>query len=373
MNSTNTEDVKANKNCLLVFRNKKLNNFDDNLSVISEFSKAGYYFDKISYIAYDNANDIVRAVWDGKDNYENLVIICPSDMEYTLKHFLSKIFASEFDELGILKTGIFHTFILFSDKENKLKVEDISKILNKKYGIGYEKAFIKTVGAPSKLIGDAIAEALDGQDAEEVRKLINFNVSEKFGDCTIEIVYSDKMPKSLFDSVFRSLLKNLEEYVYSVDDFTLAERLFQILQLRRMKIGVAESFTGGGISKRLVEIAGISEVYTEGLNVYSNEAKKMRLGVKEETLRMYGAVSEQTAYEMAQGLINGGLCDVSIATTGIAGPKSDLSSKPVGLVYLSVGTKDDVAVYKYNLKGDRKSITETAINLALFHTFKILK
>ena len=88
---------------------------------------------------------------------------------------------------------------------------------------------------------------------------------------------------------------------------------------------------------------------------------------------MYGAVSEQTAYEMAQGLINGGLCDVSIATTGIAGPKSDLSSKPVGLVYLSVGTKDDVAVYKYNLKGDRKSITETAINLALFHTFKILK
>ncbi len=76
---------------------------------------------------------------------------------------------------------------------------------------------------------------------------------------------------------------------------------------------------------------------------------------------------------MAAGLIAQGNCDVAVATTGIAGPKSDGSDKPVGLCFIAVGTKEKVRVYRYQLEGDREKITETAINLALFLTYKEIK
>jgi nicotinamide-nucleotide amidase len=76
---------------------------------------------------------------------------------------------------------------------------------------------------------------------------------------------------------------------------------------------------------------------------------------------------------MAEGLINTGNCDLSISTTGIAGPKSDNTNKPVGLNYIAIGTKDGVNVYKFNTAGDRKTVTETAINHALFLAYKSIK
>ena len=91
------------------------------------------------------------------------------------------------------------------------------------------------------------------------------------------------------------------------------------------------------------------------------------------TIKSTGAVSAETAYEMAEGLIRQGHCDVSVATTGIAGPKSDNTKKPVGLCYISVGLKDGVTVYKYNFSGDRKTITNTAINYALFLVYSAIK
>ena len=76
---------------------------------------------------------------------------------------------------------------------------------------------------------------------------------------------------------------------------------------------------------------------------------------------------------MVEGLLDTGNCDVAISTTGIAGPDSDGTLKPVGLLYIGAGTSDNINVFKYNLQGDRKTITETAINLALFHAFKTVK
>ena len=86
-----------------------------------------------------------------------------------------------------------------------------------------------------------------------------------------------------------------------------------------------------------------------------------------------GAVSEQTAYEMALGLLNTGDCDIAITTTGLAGPKSDRSMLPVGLCFIAVGTKEKVYVYRYKFDGDRTAVTEKAINYALFTAFKQLK
>ncbi|MDE5728853.1 MAG: CinA family protein, partial [Clostridia bacterium] len=247
------------------------------------------------------------------------------------------------------------------------KPSDFIKILNKKYENKFDKAFIKTVGAPEEVVSVALGKA------KKLCESLGFNVKDRFGDCTVEIVYDAALPKSVYDGVMRTLVSELKDYIYALEDITLEERLFQLLKLRRMKISVAESFTGGGVSKRLVSVSGVSEVFFEGLNTYSNEAKAERLGVETETLRRYGAVSKETAYEMAAGLIAGGNCDVAVATTGIAGPKSDNTLKPVGLLYIAVGKRDGISVFEYNLKGSRESITEMAINLALFLAYKLLK
>ena len=116
-----------------------------------------------------------------------------------------------------------------------------------------------------------------------------------------------------------------------------------------------------------------SEVYFEGLNTYNQLSKMKRLGVQEYALKSFGAVSDETAYQMAAGLIAAGDVDVAIATTGIAGPNSDSIDFPVGLAYIAIGTREKVYVYRYKFDGDRKEITEKAINHALFLAYRQLK
>lgn len=372
MNSNNYSLNRVNKNCFVAFRNKKLNNFEFENSIIKTIAGYGYYFNKISFVAYDSPEEIVSALIDGRENNENMFICCPVEMESMLKNFIKSLYSAEFNELGILKTDVGCAFLLFSDSENRLRFTDIKNVLDEKYGVRYEKEYVKTVGASASDIKSAIQKSIE-VDRENVTKYINFNVCENFGESTIEVVYSDKITKGVFDGVFRTLVGSLNESVYAIEDVSLAERLYQLLTLRKMKIGVAESFTGGGIGKKLVEIPGISEVYSEGLNTYSNESKINRLGVNEFTIRQYGAVSEQTAREMAEGLLRSGNCDVAVATTGIAGPKSDNSAKPVGLCYIAVGTEENIDVREYRLNGNRENVTNTAINLALFLACKLLK
>ena len=367
MSNIETHESAAVKNCFLTFRNRKSNTFEETEKILETLSGFGYYFDKVAYISYSDSEEIIRALQDAKDGYSNVILYCPKVMENTLKKYVASLYGKPFDELGILKAGKSLVFIYFTDKENRLQLKDVKRVLDAKYGIKYDKTYVKTVGAPVTKINSAL------KAAKAVCPEIDFNVTERFGDCCIEIIYSSKTPKMVLDDVLRQMVEILNDYIYSFENSPLAYRLFQLLKLRRMKISTAESFTGGGVSKKLVEIPGVSSVYFEGLNTYSNEAKMKRLGVQEMTLKQYGAVSPQTAYEMAEGLLNGGKCDICISTTGIAGPKSDNSQKPVGLLYIAIGVKDTISVYKYNLKGDRREITETAVNLALFHAFKTLK
>lgn len=355
------------KNCLIVFRNKKINDFGIYNKLIDYFASENIYFCNLTYCAFDDSDEIVRSLNACKGFYDNVIITCPAAMEETVKDFTENLFGGKFDNFGVMDIEKTTLFVLRSDGGGKLSETDISDILNKKYNFATGKAYLKTVGASASRINAAVEEA------KSICGECEFNVSGRFSDCLIEMIYPHNLPKDLFDDVYRSLLKNLNDNVYAMENVSLAERLFQLLKLRRMKISVAESFTGGGVSKRLVEVPGISEVYFEGLNTYSNEAKADRLKVKELTLKQFGAVSEETAFEMADGLLKTGKCDIAISTTGIAGPKSDSTSKPVGLIYIGVGDAESISVYKYELKGSREQITETAINLALFLAFKKIK
>ncbi len=132
-------------------------------------------------------------------------------------------------------------------------------------------------------------------------------------------------------------------------------------------IATAESCTGGLIAGALTDIAGSSSVVDRGFVTYSNEAKMDMLGVSEKTLKEHGAVSDQTAYEMALGAFKNSRADVSVAVTGIAGPGGGSDVKPVGLVYMCVASKDGVQTYKLLLGEDksREEIRQATVDRAL--------
>ena len=189
----------------------------------------------------------------------------------------------------------------------------------------------------------------------------------------LTITYNQDAPKILMDDILRHCVEELDESIYALDNCTLEQQLVSLLKIRGGMLSVAESFTGGGVGRRIVSVSGASEVYFEGLNTYNELSKMQRLGVNEYTLKSFGAVSEQTAYEMAAGLMATGNCDISIATTGLAGPKTDRTMLPVGLCYVAIGTRESVYVYRYKFDGTREEITEKAINYALFLAYKQLK
>ncbi|MDE6274356.1 MAG: CinA family protein, partial [Clostridiales bacterium] len=208
---------------------------------------------------------------------------------------------------------------------------------------------------------------------EAARGKLSLHARDSYGETRIELIYDSETPKMVCDETLRILASELEDYVYAIEDIPIARRLFDLLKLRRMKLSTAESFTAGKVGQAIVNIPGASAVFYEGLNTYDSASKRDRLGVSEFTLKTKGAVSSEVAYEMAAGLIADGKCDLAIATTGIAGPQSDGTEKPVGLCYIAVGTKEQVRVFRYRLSGDRDTITNTAVNLALFLAYREIK
>lgn len=125
-----------------------------------------------------------------------------------------------------------------------------------------------------------------------------------------------------------------------------AQAIGEILKTKRLTISSTESCTGGLLSSKLTDISGSSEYITLNLVTYANEAKHKMLGVKNETLEILGAVSEECAYEMAKGLFELTGSDICVSTTGIAGPTGGSKEKPVGLMYSTIYTKDKFKTYK---------------------------
>jgi len=144
-----------------------------------------------------------------------------------------------------------------------------------------------------------------------------------------------------------------------------AAALVRALSEKRLHIATAESCTGGLISGAITSVPGSSDVFDGGVVSYANSVKNKLLGVSKETLDMYGAVSPQTACEMACGIAKLMSADIGISVTGIAGPGGGSSEKPVGLVYVGIHTKYETEAYKLNLSGNRDEIREKTVNTAL--------
>lgn len=160
----------------------------------------------------------------------------------------------------------------------------------------------------------------------------------------------------------------LGDAVYAVTDSpegSMEEAAGRALTQRRLTVATAESCTGGLVAAKLVNYPGISAALNEAHVTYANAAKVRYCGVRQETLDVFGAVSEQTAHEMAQGLCERSGADIAVSTTGVAGPGGGTLEKPVGLVYVGCADAHGVRVERLMLSGDRQKVRELAALRAL--------
>lgn len=153
---------------------------------------------------------------------------------------------------------------------------------------------------------------------------------------------------------------------------SIEKQTVELLKSKKLKLATAESCTGGLISKRITDVSGSSEVFEGGVVCYSNRFKENVLGVSPETLKKHGAVSRETAREMVKGVLSLTKADIAVAVTGIAGPSSDDTNKPVGLVYIAVSDGKSTVVKKLlnNFTGDvreqnRSISADTALEMIM--------
>lgn len=145
----------------------------------------------------------------------------------------------------------------------------------------------------------------------------------------------------------------------------LVKELSDKLRDKKWMLVTAESCTGGMIASAITNLAGSSAVFDCGFVTYSNDAKMDHLGVKKQTLKDHGAVSSQTAEEMAQGALKNSNAQLAVSVTGIAGPDGGSEEKPVGLVYIGIATKENVVAHHRQCEGSRTEIRQQTVEEAL--------
>lgn len=256
--------------------------------------------------------------------------------------------------------------ILIPGPPNEMKPmfeHDIAPYLNKKQPEGIYSHMVKVCG-----IGESRAETMvaDLMDAQTNPTLAPY---AKTGEVHFRVTAracSEEAAEKLMEPMIEEMKKRFGDAVYTTEEnVTLEESVIRLLEEKKMTVTTAESCTGGKLSGRLLNVAGASSVYNEGYITYANASKEKILGVKHETLETYGAVSEQTAAEMALGAAKAAGADAALSVTGIAGPGGGTAEKPVGLVYIGCAVKGEVTVREYRFTGNREKNRDYAVARAI--------
>lgn len=217
-------------------------------------------------------------------------------------------------------------------------------------------------------IGESLAETMV-KDLIEQQTNPTIATYAKTGEVHIRVTakaLSEKEGRKLIKPVVKEIKSRFGAKVYTTDEtITLEQSVVDLLKENELTMTTAESCTGGMLAARIVSVPGASEMFKEGFITYSNKAKRKYLGVRKSTLDKYGAVSEQTAKEMAKGGWGFTKSDVCVSITGIAGPDGGTDKKPVGLVYIGVSVCGNVLVREYRFSGNRSKIRENATSYAL--------
>ena len=318
--------------CVVVKNGIDISSTDGVQIVLDEFFLGGYAVEEVRFLAKDGEG-IKGALALLLKTQDNLFVCVEKRNLLSVKELLDKLTENPATlEFGgacvydLAKTSVF----LLSCDETETGTGYVKNMcipfLQKKHGLRFDKIVVRAVGASAVHAEQLVAEARRRAEGK-----ITCIYRRKYDEDIIELIYDNNTPKMLADDLTRWFAKGFEGTMYALENVTIEKQLVSLLKVRGKKLSVAESFTGGGIAKRIVSVSGASEVYFEGLNTYDERSKIKRLGVSSYTLGSMGAVSENTAYEMALGLLETGDCDVALATTGLAGPQSDKTGKPVGV------------------------------------------
>ena len=178
-------------------------------------------------------------------------------------------------------------------------------------------------------------------------------------------------PNALLEPVMEQIRQTVGEFLYGVDVGDLQTAVVRLLTEKERKVAVAESCTGGYLAKRITDVSGSSKVFECGICSYSNRIKHQLLGVSERTLEEYGAISEQTATEMASGVRKLSGADIGISVTGNAGPTAD-EGKEVGLVYIGVDSPKLTQVFTLHVNRRDQDARETIRYLASSHALSLI-
>ena len=186
--------------------------------------------------------------------------------------------------------------------------------------------------------------------------------------CDVKIMAkaaSQDAARDLIAPIEFTISKRLAGHIYGVDDQTLAGAVLTMLAHTEQTMSVAESCTGGQLAAAITAVPGSSKSFMGGVVAYDNFVKEQLLGVNKATLTRFGAVSEETAREMAQGVRTALKTNIGVATTGVAGPGGGSEEKPVGLVWIGIADAKGVHAYKGQWRGSRASIQLRATTQAL--------
>ena len=228
---------------------------------------------------------------------------------------------------------------------------------------GKHSQMVKICGYGESQVEDKLLDLIDAQTNPTIATYA------KTGEVHLRVtakVASQEEAEKLIKPVVKEIKKRFGNAVYSIkEEETLEMAVVRLLKKYELTVTTAESCTGGLLAGRLVNVPGVSEVFREGFVTYSNKAKRKILDVNKATLKKYGAVSKETAKEMAMGGVFATDADICVAVTGLAGPDGGSEEKPVGLVYMACYMNDQVTVEKYQFKGNRAKIREQSVVKAL--------
>ncbi len=217
-------------------------------------------------------------------------------------------------------------------------------------------------------VGESKAESMV-EDLVEAQKNPTIATYAKIGEVHLRVTATaadEKEAKKLVKPVVKELKGRFGNSSYTTDnEVTLEKAVVDLLTANKLTACTVESCTGGMLSARLINVPGVSEVFKSGYVTYSNKSKRRLLGIKKNILMKHGAVSEQIAREMAKSAASLAKTDVSVSTTGIAGPDGGTEEKPVGLVYIACNVCGRVTVRECHFHGGREKIRESTVAAAL--------
>lgn len=227
---------------------------------------------------------------------------------------------------------------------------------------------VRTVGCGESLLEEKIKEA-------GLPEGVFFSPLAGGGEVLLQLKTgsADPAAAALLDEAVRRLKEHLGEYIYGEDEETLAKTVAGLFTARGLTLALAESCSGGLLADTLTDIPGSSLFFKGSLVTYSNEAKEKLLGVPATLLKSEGAVSEAVALAMARGARRVLSASVGTAITGIAGPESDFSGRPVGLVYTALCGPAGESCRRTLLPGGRRAVKERSVQTALAALWRMMR